>query len=63
MSKHVLDRPRGESGARLSHFLIRERDMLPRGVSRLLHQRKRGTPETRAARLAIYTQIERRHQG
>ena len=63
MSKHVLDRPRGESGARLSHFLIRERDMLPRGVSRLLHQRKRGTPEARASRLAIYTQIERRHQG
>jgi hypothetical protein len=59
MSKHILDRPRGDTGARLSHFLTRERALQPHATSRLLQQRKREDHEGKAPRLAIYTRIER----
>ncbi len=60
MSRHILDHPRGDTGARLSHFLTRERAMRPNVASRLLHQRKRDNQERKEPRLAIYTGIERR---
>jgi len=60
MSRHILDRQRGETGARLSHFLTLERAAKPHDASRLLQQRKR---DEKAPRLAIYTQIERRREG
>ena len=58
MSRHILDRPRAETGARLSQFLTLERAAQPHNASRLLQQRTR---DEKAPRLAIYTRIER-HQ-
>lgn len=63
MSRHILDRPRGEIGAPLSHFLTRERASQPHAASRLLQQRKRNVADGKTPRLAIYTGIERRHEG
>lgn len=61
MTRHILDHPRGETGARLRHFLTRERASKPHEASRLLHQRKR--ENDKAPRLAIYTSIERRQEA
>jgi hypothetical protein len=61
MTRHILDHPRGDTGARLAQFLTRERDSKPHTASRLLQQRKRG--DDKAPRLAIYTDIERRQEG
>lgn len=61
MTRHVLDRPREDDNARLSHFLTRERALQPHTASRVLHQRKR--TNDKAPRLAIYTGIERRQEA
>jgi len=61
MTRHILDHPRGETGARLAQFLTRERASQPHIASRLLQQRKRD--DDKAPRLAIYTAIERRQES
>ncbi|MCC5969574.1 MAG: hypothetical protein JJU15_06465 [Pararhodobacter sp.] len=60
MTRHILDRPREDTGARLAQFLSLERADQPHSASRLLHQRKR---EANAPRLSIYTRIERNTEG
>lgn len=60
MTRHILDRPRSNSGNRLEQFLALERANQPHPSSLILHQRKR---DDTAPRLAIYTRIERRKEA
>lgn len=60
MTRHILDRPRGDTGSRLEQFLTLERSAHPHSASRQLQQRKR---EGDAPRLTIYTRIDRRKEA